>query len=56
MLVYYHMKICILLRQVDWTIFEGVITPFDLEYVIKKNWRGHLFYVSKIVFALLYFR
>ena len=36
MLVYYTMEICILFRQFDWTIFEGVIAPFYLKYFINK--------------------
>ena len=31
------MEIILLLRQYDWTIFEGVISPFDLKHFIKKT-------------------
>jgi hypothetical protein len=31
-----HMEICILLLQLDWTIFKGVIALFGIENFIKK--------------------
>ena len=33
MLAYYHMQICIALRQLGRTIFNGIIALFDLELI-----------------------
>jgi hypothetical protein len=33
MLAYYHMQICISLRQLGQTIFNGIIALFDLELI-----------------------
>ena len=36
MLVYCHMKMCIFLKQIYWTILEAVIALFDLKLISSK--------------------